>query len=551
MKPPRREQPTLNCPACHAENPADWKFCGACGSRLPSAWPACDHENPPTQRFCGECGAPLTASTVYTPKHLAEKILKGRSAVEGERKQVTIMFSDVSGFTAMSERLDPEEVHAIMDRAFQVIIESVHQFEGNINQFLGDGVMALFGAPIAHEDHPHRALRTALAIQDGLSALKREVRATHGIRFRIRMGINTGLVFVGAIGKDLRQDYTAVGDTTNLAARLLGLAGPGEILVSAYTKQLTDGFFEFEDRGDFTVKGKTEPIRVYQAMRELRGRTRLEVSRERGLTRLVGRTREMGQLAAAYRRATDGQGAVVLLTGEPGMGKSRLLYEFLHRLEAEGALELEATGVAHGRSIPYLPILELLRRSLDLAEGMAPDEVRQRVVERLGVASIEGEEPVLLLLHFLGLPVPQEFLTRLAGAQLKERTFRALSALWLRASTAQPVVLVVENLHWLDFSSEEFLQHLARALPGHRLLMLLSTRPEYQADWLAPPLADRVAVAGLEPDQVQAMVLALLRAEAVSPPLLDLLVTKGEGNPLYVEEILRQLRDTQGILVHE
>jgi class 3 adenylate cyclase/tetratricopeptide (TPR) repeat protein len=461
------------------------------------------------------------------------------------------MFSDVSGFTAMSERLDPEEVHAIMDRAFRVIIDAVHQFEGNINQFLGDGVMALFGAPIAHEDHPHRAIRTALAIQDGLTALKREVREKHGIRFRIRMGINTGTVFVGAIGQDLRQDYTAVGDTTNLAARLLALAGPGEILVSAHTEKLTHGFFDFLDRGEFAVKGKTEPVHVYQAMRELRGRTRLEVSRERGLTPMVGRTRELGQLEAAYRRAARGEGAIILLTGEPGMGKSRLLYEFLHRLEAEGAQELEATGVAHGRSIPYLPILELVRRDLGLTEGMTPDDVRQRVAERLRELGLADEEPLLLLLHFLNLPVPQEFLTRLAGAQLRERTFRTLAALWLRASATRPVVLVVENVHWLDSSSEEFLQHLSRALAGHRVLLLLSTRPGYQADWLQPPLADTVAVAGLPPDEVRDMVVALLRADVVAPSLLDLLVTKGEGNPLYIEEIVRQLADTGGILVQE
>src|SRR5207249_4480574 len=249
------------------------KFCGECGTRLQSLCPACQAVNPPTNKFCSECGQRLTGGApappaavagapvvpparfaspeAYTPKHLAEKILTSRSAIEGERKIVTVMFSDVSGFAAMSERLDPEDVHAIMDRAFEVILGAVHRYEGTVNQFLGDGVMALFGAPIAHEDHAHRALSAALAIQRELKPLADDVRRMHGVEFRMRMGINTGLVVVGAIGKDLRMDYTAVGDTTNLAARLLGLAKPGQIVVSGRTQHLRDGFFVFDDLGAF------------------------------------------------------------------------------------------------------------------------------------------------------------------------------------------------------------------------------------------------------------------------------------------------------------
>src|SRR3989454_1755419 len=291
--------------------------------------PRCRHANPPGNKFCGECGAPLTIVALpqpavaqpgavptapqtpaapqvlttleskyatpqtYTPKHLAEKILTTKNAIEGERKGVTVMFADVSGFTAMSERLDPEDVHSTMDRAFEVILREVHRYEGTINQFLGDGVMALFGAPIAHEDHAHRALSAALAIQRELKPLAEEVRRTHGVEFRLRMGINTGLVVVGAIGKDLRMDYTAVGDTTNLATRLLGLAKPGQIVVSRRTQHLREQFFTFEELGEFQVKGKTDPVRAYALVGEIRGRTRLEVSKGRGLTPLFGREREL------------------------------------------------------------------------------------------------------------------------------------------------------------------------------------------------------------------------------------------------------------------
>src|SRR5437899_9869845 len=308
----------MECPQCRHVNPPETKFCGECGTRLQSLCPACQAVNPPTNKFCSECGQRLTGGApappaavagapvvpparfaspeAYTPKHLAEKILTSRSAIEGERKIVTVMFSDVSGFTAMSERLDPEDVHAIMDRAFAVTLDAVHRYEGTINQFLGDGVMALFGAPIAHEDHAHRALSAALAIQRELTPLVHEVRRVHGVEFQMRMGINTGFVVVGAIGKDLRMDYTAVGDTTNLAARLLGLAKPGQIVVGRRTQHLRDGFFVFEDLGEFQVGGKAEPVRAYVLTSEISGRTRLEVSKERGLTPLVGRERELEAL---------------------------------------------------------------------------------------------------------------------------------------------------------------------------------------------------------------------------------------------------------------
>src|SRR5215510_3779028 len=290
----------MQCPQCRHENPAGTKFCGECGARLQSLCPACQSPNPPTNKFCSECGqrlagpaaAPPAASApaasapaasvpaavtpappvvatpgrfaspeAYTPKHLAEKILTSKGAIEGERKIVTVMFSDVSGFTAMSEKLDPEDVHGIMDRAFEVILDAVHRYEGTVNQFLGDGVMALFGAPIAHEDHAQRGLSAALAIQNNLKALAEDVKRAHGIDFRMRMGINTGPVVVGAIGRDLRMDYTAVGDTTNLAARLLAIAQPGQIVTSRRTQNLRDRFFVFEDLGEFQVKGKTEPVR--------------------------------------------------------------------------------------------------------------------------------------------------------------------------------------------------------------------------------------------------------------------------------------------------
>src|SRR5437870_4056619 len=557
----------MKCTNCRHENPPGQKFCGECGGRVEAVCPSCQASNPPGQKFCGECGAALAGKPAsvevaparppdrfaspesYTPKHLAEKILTSRGAIEGERKIVTVMFSDVSGFTAMSEKLDPEEVHSIMDRAFEVILGAVHRYEGTINQFLGDGVMALFGAPIAHEDHAQRALSAALAIQNGLKPLAEEVKRTHGIEFRMRMGINTGPVVVGAIGRDLRMDYTAVGDTTNLAARLLAIAQPGQIVTSRRTQNLRDRFFVFEDLGDFQVKGKAEPVRAYAVSSEISGRTRLEVSRERGLTPLVGRDRELGSLAGLYGRAAEGQGAIALLVGDPGVGKSRLLYEFLQRLDAAGALELETTCVSYGRSMAYRPIVEVLRRYVGLSDGISGEEIRRRVAEQLQFLGLEGEERAILLAHFLGVSAPPEFLNRLSGPQLKERTLGVLRDVFLRASELVPLILIVENMHWIDSASEEFLAHLAGGLPGHRVLLVLTTRPGYSAPWLAPPLAETITVEGLGAGDVRGMVQTLLAAEEVSQQLFKILAEKSEGNPLYVEEILRQLQETGGILV--
>jgi len=578
----------VQCPACQAENQAQNKFCGECGARLRLICPGCGHPNEPTQKFCGECGTRLLPATApaptqpvpspaqpvkeavppaaivfppgarpafrdaapvtYTPKHLAEKILTSKGALQGERKTVTVMFSDVSGFTAMSERLDPEDVHAIMDRVFEVILAAVHRCEGTINQFLGDGVMALFGAPIAHEDHAPRALSAALAIQEGLKPLAADIKRVHGVDFSMRIGINTGPVVVGAIGRDLRMDYTAVGDTTNLAARLLNVAKPGQIVVSRRTQHLRDRVFTFEDLGDFQVKGKSEPVRAYALTGEMQSRTRLEVSTERSLSPLVGRDRELAVLAGAFGRAAAGEGTSVLLSGEPGVGKSRLLYEFLHDLDGTDVVELETTCASYGRSIPYRPILELLLSYLDLSPTASPEDVRHRVAERLQELDVGREEPLTLLAHFLGVSAPPEFVKRLSAAELKERTFGLLRDIFLRASRSAPVVLLIENVHWLDASSADFLGQLAASLAGHRVLLLLSTRPGF-VPWPGLAGTDTITLEGLGAGEVEGMARTVLGARAVSADLLKILAEKGEGNPLYIEEILHQLQETGGIAV--
>src|SRR5215510_7883599 len=545
----------MKCPKCQAENRAGAKFCEDCGASLAIPCRACGAELTPGKKFCGSCGAPTSADK---PVERSDKPIErpDRPAEPTEKPaerpvEVADRFASPQSYTPMSERLDPEEVHAIMDRAFEVILGAVHHYEGTINQFLGDGVMALFGAPLAHEDHAHGALSAALAIQERLVPLQEDVRRTHGVEFRIRMGINTGVVVVGAIGRDLRMDYTAVGDTTNLAARLLSLAKPGQIAVSQRTQRLREGFFVFEDLGEFQVKGKTDPVRVYALVREIQGRTRLEVSKERGLTALVGRDAEIQRLRQIYQRAAGGDGAIVLLAGDPGVGKSRLLYEFLRGLEGTGAVELETTCASYGRSMAYRPIVEVLRRYFDLADGVTGEDIRSRVDEQLRFLGFEGEEPAILLAHFLGVSAPPEFLSRVPGPQLKKRTLDAIRDLFLRMSEAGPIILIVENMHWVDTASEELLAHLSEGLAGHPILLVLTTRPGYAAPWLAPPLAETITVEGLGAADVRGMVRTLLVAEEVSEQLFKILAEKSEGNPLYVEEILRQLLETSGIVVEK
>jgi class 3 adenylate cyclase/tetratricopeptide (TPR) repeat protein len=548
------------CPACQAPNPPANKFCGECGGKLSGA------ASPPAATTVAPAAAqPVTppppagpavdrfaSPASYTPKHLAEKILTSRSAIEGERKQVTVMFTDVSSFTAMSERLDPEEVHAIMDRAFEVILDAVHEYEGTINQFLGDGVMALFGAPIAHEDHAGRALRAALAIQQKLEPLRADVQRVHGREFRMRIGVNSGPVVVGAIGRDLRMDYTAVGDTVNLAARLLSIAQPGQIVLSRRTKTLCEGYFVFDDLGTFEVKGKTEPVPAYAVQREIGGRTRLEVSRERGLTPLVGRVVERERLTETFRQASAGRGGVVVLSGEAGVGKSRLLYEFLRTLDGTDHLEFETTCASFGRAMAYRPVIELYRRYLNLKEGLGPDEIKQCVAECLGALGLEEEEDERswLFHHFLGVPVPPEFLLRVQGANLRDQTNELLGNVILRESERRPVIAVVENVHWIDASSAEFLRALGERVRDHRVLLVLTTRPGASLPWL-PSTTETIAVDALDSTSLRAMVQTLFGTTSVAEPLLRLLLAKGEGNPLYVEEIVRQLQETDGIVIEE
>src|SRR5262245_49781426 len=447
--------------------------------------PSCARDNPAEARFCMHCGTALVvpaAPASYTPKHLADRILTSRAALEGERKQVTVLFADVKGSMDLQEGLDPEEWHRIMDRFFAIMTDGVHRFEGTINQYTGDGIMALFGAPIAHEDHAQRACYAALHLRDELQRYADELRRTRSLSFSVRMGLNSGEVVVGKIGDDLRMDYTAQGFAVGLAARMEQLADPGSTYLTEHTAALVTGFFRLRPLGRFTVKGVRDPIDVYALDGVGPLRTRLDAARARGFSRFVGRDDEMAALDTWCTRAVEGPGQVVGVVAEPGVGKSRLCYEILQRPRLRGITVHEARCVAHGRRSPFLPLLELLRSFFGITEHDGEEEARRKVAGTVLLLDPQLTGSLPLLLDFLGVadaeqPPPLDPEVR------QRRLFALLTTLVEIHSRRHPTVMLIEDLHWIDGASAEFLAPLITAIPRTRALLLLNFRPEYRVPW--------------------------------------------------------------------
>ncbi len=550
----------MQCPRCRHENAADAGFCDECGERLDTACPGCGAANRGGARFCRQCGqglaqpagtGPAAASSAdspssYTPRHLAEKILKSKSALEGERKQVTVLFVDVSGFTSLSERLDPEDVHALMTRVFELILAEVHRYEGTVNQFLGDGVMALFGAPLAHEDHARRGVQAALGISKALGAYAEELRGRRGIIFRVRQGLNTGLVVVGSIGSDLRMDYTAVGDTTNVAARMQQAAEPGHVLISEATHRLVSGYVEARDLGELSLKGKAEPVRAWDVVSTRATRTRLEVEADRGLAPLVGRERELALLQEAFERAEAGQGQVVFVVGEPGIGKSRLLYEF-RRIVGDRATWLEGHCLSFGQSMAFHPVIDLLKRSFGIEEGDPEAAIADKIeagVLRLG----DDLRPIVPYLRGLLSVDPGDPAVATMNPQLRRgETFDALRRLIGRAAQRRPQIVVIEDLHWIDKASEQFLLAVADGVPTLRALFVFTYRPGYSHPFGERTYHVRIAPAALSAEDSVRMAEGVLATYGLPWGITDMIARKGEGNPFYVEEVIRSLMESGAV----
>jgi class 3 adenylate cyclase/tetratricopeptide (TPR) repeat protein len=516
--------------------------------------PSCGHENPAAARFCNDCGARLAAPATapeprsYTPRHLVEKILASKSALEGERKPVTVLFADVARSMELAERVDPEEWHRLLDRLFRILADGVHRYEGTINQYTGDGIMALFGAPIAHEDHAQRACAAALELARELGALAEDVRRESGLDFAVRMGLNSGEVVVGRIGDDLRMDYTAQGHVVGLAARVQQLAPPGGISVTEQTARLASGFFDLLDRGEQNLKGASVPVRVF----DLRGpgpiRSRFDRSRARGFSRFVGREPELALLERALRDAQSGRPTVVLLTAEPGAGKSRLCHEFVER--SRGVPLHYARALSHGRMLPFHAIVELARGLFGVGQDASAADIRGAVGR--GLAISQPVDPIALAfwLELLGAPDPALAPSELEPEARRTRLFQSFCDLIQARARREPTLLWVEDLHWLDPASEAALEMLTERLlapesAGSRALLLATTRPEYRPAWSAR--VERLSLAPLAAQDSSTLLGDWLGSDPALAPLRARIEASARGNPLFVEEIVRSLVE-RGVL---
>jgi class 3 adenylate cyclase/predicted ATPase len=486
----------------------------------------------------------------YTPRHLAEKILTSRAALEGERKQVTVLFADIKGSMAMLEDLDPEEARRIIDPALQLMMDAVHRYEGYVAQTMGDGILALFGAPIAHEDHPQRALYAALRMQEESARYAEQLRQAHGINVQIRVGVNTGEVVVRAIRKnDLHIDYVPVGHTTGLAARMESLATPGAILVTEPTYRRTEGYFDFHPLGTARVKGVSEPVPLYEVVGVSALRTRFQVAARRGLAPFVGRQPEFGQMQRALALVQEGQGQVVAIVGEPGVGKSRLVYEF--KLSAPRQwLVLETFSVSHSKAFPYLPLIEMLKHYFAITPQDDERTRREKVGGKVLMLDRHLEDTLPSFFALLGIVETTTSFLQMDAPMRRRRTYDALKRLLLRESLNQPLLLICEDLHWLDTETQAFLDVLVDSVATARILLLMNYRPEYQHTWSSKTYYTQMRLDPLGRAEAEELLTLLLGAETDVQPLKRRILEQTQGNPFFIEEAVQTLVE-QHILVGE
>lgn len=555
----------MKCPECQSVNREGVKFCEECGTRMEQVCPNCDSRIPLGKKFCGECGRKLIkevqATSIshskaakdyskqaidynrpesYTPKFMADKILTTRSSLKGERKIVTVFFADVAGFTSLSERLDPEEVHQIMDGCFKILMDQIHRYEGTINQFTGDGVMALFGAPLSHEDHAQRACHAALATQEALKDYGLKVKREFDVDFKMRIGLNSGPVVVGAIGDDLRMDYTAVGDTTNLAARMESMADPCHVNMTENTHRLVKKYFKISSLGKTDIKGKKEPQEIY----DLEGlgdiRSRLEASAAKGLTKFVGRDHEISMLLHVFNKSKEGSGQVVSIVGEAGVGKSRLILEARSRITYEHR-SIKGRCTQYGDKIPFFPWLELFKSSLDILD-CDPEEVIIRKLES-GLSNIDKGliSKIPAFRDLLSLSVKDKEWENLEPKEKRYGIFEAIRDFFISLSKQGPVILTIDNIHWIDKTSEELLNYFIEWIPRSKVLLLLPFRPEYNHSWGNKSFYQNINLSQLSQDSSRELIKALFSNGRVMVELEDFILRSATGNPLFIEELTYNL----------
>ena len=519
----------MQCPKCQFENPEGIKFCGECGAKLERICPSCNSPNPPQFKFCGECGNKIEIPTEkppkdlsfdekiekiqkYLPKGLTEKILSQRDRIEGERKHVTVMFCDMEGFTHLSEKLGPEEAYAVMDQVYEILIHKVHDYEGTVNEMTGDGIMALFGAPITLEDAPQRAIRSAYAIHREMSTFSEKIREKIQKipELKMRIGVHSGPVVVGTLGNDLRVEFKAVGDTVNIASRMEALAKPGTTFVTEDIFILTEGLFRFEVLGKQKVKGKDKPINVYQVIAPSTRRTRFDVSAEGGLTPFVGRDRELELLLDGYQRAKAGRGQAFSIMAEAGLGKSRLLYEFRKVIANENVTFLEGKCLSYSRAVAYHPIIDILKPNFDIQESDGDLKIKEKVKGGLEISGTDEASTLPYLLELLGIEDSGIDKILMSPEVKKNQIIETIKRITLKGSEIRPLVLAVEDLHWTDKSTEDYLKNLLDSISGAKIFLIFTYRPEFVHTWGAKSFHNQVNLNRLSNRQSLVMVAYLL-----------------------------------------
>jgi class 3 adenylate cyclase/pimeloyl-ACP methyl ester carboxylesterase len=531
----------LVCPLCNYENFPGDKFCGGCGHDLRKP-----KETQPKDLSFDE---KLIKIQRYLPKGLTDKILSQRDKIEGERKQVTVMFCDLEGFTQLAENLGPEEAYAVMDQVYEILIHKVHDYEGTVNEMTGDGIMALFGAPIALEDTSQRAIRSAYAIHREMTKFNEKMKKTRSNipPLKMRVGIHTGPVVVGTLGNDLRVEFKAVGDTVNLASRMEGLAEPGSTYVTEDTFRLTEGLFRYEALGEYAIKGKKGMVKAYRVIAPSTRRTRFDVSAERGLTPFIGRERELEILLDGFERSKTGRGQAMSIMAEAGVGKSRLLYEFRKAVANEDVTFMEGKCLSYSRGIAYHPVIDIVKSNFNIMEGDGDSEIKEKVKHRLDLWGFDETSTLPYILELLMVKDSGIDTRSMSPEARKDRIIEALNRIAIKASQIRPLIMAIEDLHWIDKSSEDRLISLLNTISGARIFLIFTYRPEYVHSWGAKSYHSQIVLNRLSNRGSLSMVAYLLGTKDIDRDLEELILEKTEGVPFFIEEFIKSLRNLKFI----
>jgi class 3 adenylate cyclase/tetratricopeptide (TPR) repeat protein len=544
------------CAHCKTKNPDGLKYCNECGAAFKRPCASCAFENAPAAKFCGQCGVRIIAEATTSAKNPSEAQIRlagtiASENIDGERKTVTALFADIKGSMELMEGLDPEEARAIVDPALKLMIDAVNRYDGFVVQSTGDGIFALFGAPIAHEDHPQRALYSALRMHEAMRHYGERLRAEKGLNLQLRIGVNIGEVVVRSVQTGtVHAEYSPIGHSTSLAARLQTLVTPGSTVITGHMRILVEGYFRLKALGPTRVKGVSEPVELFEVIGLGPLRTRLERAVRRGLTKFVGREREMEALRHAAGMAREGHGQIVAVMAEPGVGKSRLYYEFKAHSQS-GWMTLEALSVSHGKASAYLQLIEVLQSYFRIGSDDDMRTRREKVTGRVVALDRTLEDALPYLFSLLAISEGDDpLLVQLDGQIKKRRTFEAIKRIILRETLNQPLVMIIEDLHWIDHQTQEFLNLLADSIGTAKLLLLVNYRPQYVHGWSGKTYYTQLRLDPLGEENAGEMLAALLGSSDELDPLKRMIASKTEGNPFFIEEMVLALFD-QRVLVRD